>query len=255
MRLHLEAFFCYTHFMREHTFIGDFDFSQKHFSIIDQGIIHQVHSVLRLKAGDLIVLHNGKGEAAHAEIAAVGHKILEVRIFSVASVLTEPSVQGILFCAVAKKDKFEWVVEKATEAGIVAIVPVITERTVKLSLNHERMRKIAKEASEQSGRGVVPYISEPLKLTDAMEQATKDAANIFFEKGAKRGLADLFKFKSEFTEKSPHVGIFIGPEGGWSDKEIKDFVNAKYFGFNMGPRTLRTETAAIIASFLISAEV
>jgi 16S rRNA (uracil1498-N3)-methyltransferase len=150
--------------------------------------------------------------------------------------------QAILYCAVLKKENFELVVQKATEIGVAKIVPVITERTVKLGINMERLHKIIVEACEQSGRGFLPEIVEPMKLEFALKGAESNDANLFFH---------FSKTKISASDKiSGQVGLFVGPEGGWSDEEVnlaKDH-NCKIVSF--GDNVFRAETAAIIASYL-----
>ena len=84
-----------------------------------------------------------------------------------------------LYCAVLKRENFEWVVQKCTELGIRAIIPIVTTRTVKTGLKMDRLRIIAKEAAEQSGRGIIPVINNPLEFDRALEEA-KHQQNIFF---------------------------------------------------------------------------
>jgi 16S rRNA (uracil1498-N3)-methyltransferase len=138
-----------------------------------------------------------------------------------------------------KRENFEWLVQKATECGIHYIVPILTRRTVKQGLKLERLREIAREAAEQSGRGRVPGIGEPMPFAEALDAATKAGATYFFDVGGKR-----------YTGSGERASLFIGPEGGWDPEERALAIESRAMIADLGPRVLRAETAATIASFL-----
>jgi 16S rRNA (uracil1498-N3)-methyltransferase len=145
-----------------------------------------------------------------------------------------------LYLSILKRENFELAVQKATECGIGRIVPLLTEHTVKTGLKMDRLMKIAKEAAEQSGRGKVPLISEPKTFVDAVRDSVRQK-NYFFDIGA----------RESFTPKSKEAcGIWVGPEGGWGGKERMLAGDRKFIFTSLGPRVLRAETAAIVASFL-----
>jgi 16S rRNA (uracil1498-N3)-methyltransferase len=129
------------------------------------------------------------------------------------------------------------VVEKSTELGIQRIIPLITDRVIKKSVNKERLQKIATEASEQSGRISVPEIREPQKLKDFLEE----------NKGKKIYFAHINEKEQVDLEKESIV--FVGPEGGWTDGEISLLEEYKGIPLSLGKNVLRAETAAIVASF------
>lgn len=235
--------------MRLHRFILDYGQAQEELSrtihITDSRIIHQIRSVLRLKAGDQLVLCDGNGTDACMRITAIKAKAVEVCIESLSKNMFESSIASILYCAILKKDSFEWVVQKCTEVGITHIVPVLTQRTVKNSLSLTRLRSIAQEAAEQSGRGKVPLIAEPLPLKHAMNKALKSGAAYFFDPSGDE------QAKNSFARREKGVSIFIGPEGGWDPYEL-DY--ARVSGariMRLGKTILRAETAAIIASYVL----
>ena len=157
----------------------------------------------------------------------------------------EENKKTTLFCAVLKKENFELVVQKTTECGIAKIVPVITDRTIKTGLKLDRLEKIAKEASEQSGRSIIPEISEPVNFEKSLELIEQNSLNILFDiSGEKFPEINLNNFEK--------INIFIGPEGGWTDNEIEKMKNLNFKIASLGKLTLRAETAAIISSFLVS---
>jgi 16S rRNA (uracil1498-N3)-methyltransferase len=155
-----------------------------------------------------------------------------------------------------KGDHFEMVVEKTTELGINHIVPVISERTIKTGANVERLKKIAIEASEQSGRIDVPVIHEITKLKDAIsEYVSRVGGEVFVlnEDGIKFDqikTENKLKRNSSVTNRATGpVAILVGPEGGWSPTEIKHFKDSKFTFISLGKNVLRAETAAVVGVF------
>jgi 16S rRNA (uracil1498-N3)-methyltransferase len=233
--------------MKIHRFIVDADFAAPIFEIPDREVTHQIRSVLKLKVGETIILGNGRLDEVQCRITAVGLQAVEVEVISRGRNRNEFRTQVVLFCAILKKDHFELVVQKATEVGVTEIYPVISKRTVKLEVNMERLTKVAKEASEQSGRGIVPTIHDPVKFSEALLYAAPNDANYFFEQGAPsfdRGVLSLRDMN--------RVGVFIGTEGGWDETEVAAAKQNLFHVASLGTLTLRAETAAIIATYLIN---
>lgn len=235
--------------MRLHRFIGDFDLNSGTIETIDSELINQLKNVFRLKTGDRVILVDGQGQEAEAEIKSLHKDNLElvVDVSTIRENKNEPERQVTLYCAVLKKEHFELVVEKATEVGVRIIVPIITERTVKTGLRLDRLEKIIKEAAEQSGRGRVPSVGEPINLAEAIKQAaSQNQVNYFLHtKVIEHSVLD----KKEI-EQIDKVGLFVGPEGGWTEGEV---VAAEQVGcqlISLGSLTLRAETAAIVGSYL-----
>ncbi len=232
--------------MKIHRFIGDFDLSQHRLDASEPGLVHQIRDVLRLGPGEEVVLGNGKGGAVLVRIAELGASGVVFESIRPVDEGSEPKKYITLFAAVIKKDNFELVVQKATETGASEIVPVISERTVKLGLSLERLRKIAKEAAEQSGRLSIPEILESRSLEGALTLARENDLNIFFDE--RGGSKDSLTLRGKLA-KSDRVGIFVGPEGGWTEKELALVKALKYPVISLGKLTLRAETAAIIATY------
>ena len=138
-----------------------------------------------------------------------------------------------------KKDNFEFVVQKVTEIGANSIYPVLTDRTIKTNLNFDRLNKIIKEAGEQSGRIYFPNI---FGITDLKKiNIDKSILNIVFDISGESLLDNV-----DFFKKYENINIWVGPEGGWSDNEIKFFKEKKFKIFNLNKNILRAETAAIL---------
>jgi 16S rRNA (uracil1498-N3)-methyltransferase len=184
------------------------------------------------------VLFNGVNEEKLYRIDRIEPDAIKI------TMLTEferklPKKEVTLLWSVLKKDKNEWVLQKATELGVSHFVPVISDRGEKTGLNIERAQKIIIEASEQCGRGDIPTIREPLSLVTAIKEY-KDVLMLFVcEQGSDVG---------EQNTVAQSVGILVGPEGGWSDEERELFIQNNFPHLGLSDFTLRAETACIVAS-------
>lgn len=229
--------------MRLNRFIGKFDLSKNELSIGDGNFINQAKNVLRLGVGDKIIICDGKSNEAVAEIVNLNKEFAELKILESYKNKNETEKYIALYCPILKKENFELAVQKAVEIGVKEITPIITTRTVKLGLNFERLNKIIKEASEQSGRGVLPKLNEAVDFEKAVSSAkNKNEVNLFFNIGGSPLGNSMPKFKK--------IGIFVGPEGGWAEEEIKIAQFAGFAFAGLGKTILRAETATITASYL-----
>lgn len=226
--------------MRLHRFILDLDLSADQLVISDRETTNQVRNVFRMEAGDPFIVCDGKGTEATVQVVSDEGTIV-ANVIDRKAVDTESSAKVSLYCAVLKRENFELAVQKAVECGVSAIIPVISSRTVKLGVKIDRLQKIAREACEQSGRGIIPEISEPMSLRLAIVHAKSNADNFLFEPGS----PDFQKP----SVPSGTTGLFIGPEGGWDPAELELMRAASFTPANLGPRILRAETAAIVATF------
>ncbi|MBI5045681.1 MAG: 16S rRNA (uracil(1498)-N(3))-methyltransferase [Candidatus Niyogibacteria bacterium] len=211
-------------------------------------VSRQIFAVLRMKRGEMITLFDGSGQDFLSEIQEIKKGVCVAAIVEARPNKNEPSRKIILFQSLIKKDKMEWVVEKCTEIGVSEVVPVLAARSVKTGLNQARLEKIAKEAAEQSGRAVVPVIRPIAHLAEAISWAAENCEKVLFlhEKADKIITPAMFKARI--------LGLFIGPEGGWSEEEASLADNAGFSAVSLGARVLRAETAAIIASYFMLRE-
>jgi 16S rRNA (uracil1498-N3)-methyltransferase len=207
-----------------------------------------------LKKGDSIIVFNGTGFDYQCKIDSFGEEnkingdsVIRLLVSSSSRSRFSPKRALFLCTAVVKKDTFEWITEKATELGVTGIIPIAAERSEKKSLNEERLRKIAIEASEQSGRGATPMVYAIMGLGEAAAFLKKENPEIqivaFHTEGELLARSDLAGFAAE---KIP-LAVFIGPEGGWSLAEIDMFHKLDIPVRCLGPQVLRTETAVIAA--------
>jgi 16S rRNA (uracil1498-N3)-methyltransferase len=206
--------------------------------ILTGDLFHQIKHVLKLKVNELVDLSDGRGRARRGTIVSISASSIDVHLQEVLE-SRESADRVVLYCAMLKRENFEFVVQKATEVGVSEIVPVHTERTVKLGIKMDRLQKIALEAAEQSGRSVVPTIHEPIKLADALSDAKRNDINVVFHMDG-----------NAMPQAKKSIGLFIGPEGGWTADELALVASAGTTIASLGPLTLRAETAAIIATYL-----
>lgn len=214
---------------------------------------HQVCHVLRLKPGDGIVALDGAGSEFDVTLTSVGREVLG-RVVAKRQATGEPDVQIALFQGLLAREKFEWVLQKGTEVGVARFVPVQTERTL-LRARHiddrklVRWQRIVAEAAEQSHRGRVPQIEEAITWPQALSQLGGfDRALIASTSGKTLALNDALRPDG----KTPgSIALLIGPEGGFSDAETAQARESGAVAVTLGPRILRTETAAIVAPALV----
>jgi len=164
-----------------------------------------------------------------------------------------PSARFELYAALIKFDRFEWIVEKATELGVTEIVPVVASRSERglekaAGKRLERWRRIALEASQQSRRAYLPEIAEPVPLAQALARAGTQRYVLDENPG---GVALLEALPANRTAQDT-VSILTGPEGGWTEEEHASFAAAGWTPVSMGPLILRAETAVIAAIALVT---
>ncbi|MDP3772113.1 MAG: RsmE family RNA methyltransferase [bacterium] len=234
--------------MKIHRFIGTYDLDRSHLILTDHLQVRQMHSVLHLKKGEHIMLGDGKCYESEAEIISLSRKEIGLALAEKRRNTNESQKHTTLYCSLLKHENFEWVVQKATEMGITAIVPIIAARTVGHAYKKERLQKIIHEAAEQSGRGVVPVLSNPMSLNDAQKQASAGNDKVFFFDAS--GMPFIVTDSADCRT----VGIFIGPEGGWTNEELASTHEKKIHIVHMGKLILRAETAATLASYLIGTD-
>ncbi len=211
----------------------------KEIRVEDTELLNQWGKVFRLSAGDKVILFNGEGSDFEATFKILSKKEAVLVINREIENKNTSEIELHIFQSIIKKDNFELIVQKCTEIGVFAFHPVISERSEKKDLNTERLVKISKEASEQSFRTTVPKIFEPLQLEKALENFDGELYVLDFDEESIKNI-DANK-----------IGIIIGPEGGWSEKEREYFKTKNIKSVSLGNPVLRAETAAIVGSALI----
>lgn len=210
--------------------------------VADPEKVHQWLRVFRFKPGDKVVLLDDSGFEFESQFTALSPGGATLQILE-ARENTKGSAQEVfLFQSLIKGDKFEWVLQKGTELGVSRFMPILADHSEKKSLNFDRCKKIIMEASEQCGRGTLPKFYEVMKLEEAFGQYSAKA--VVFHPDAPR-------FNKQTFVGERHLAVFIGPEGGWSDRELTLFKQKGVPIYSFSSLVLRSETAAIAISSLI----
>jgi len=210
--------------------------------IVEPDVVHQWKRVFRLRKDDQVVLFDGSGQEFVCRIVALGDDEARVYPAEARPVAYSVSRDVTLFAALIKKDNFEWILQKCTEVGVSRFVPVLSDRSEKKDLNIERAQAIIKEAAEQSGRGSLPELCPVISLDDSLSQYT--LPRLAFHLSGEP-FADV---RAKFD--LPEIGLLIGPEGGWSEREAELFKKHNITVASLGTQVLRAETAAVAASVL-----
>ncbi len=210
-------------------------------SVEDTDLIHQWLKVFRMKTGDRVVLLDNSGSEYECEITMLSHDSARCTVVEKRQNKNILSKDVWLFQSLVKKDTFEWVAEKATELGVTHIVPIVSERSEKKDINVDRLKKIIREASEQSFRGTLPILHPVQNLEVTLSDVTA-ASEI--KRIALHTAGPAFLHESM---KSNKLAFFIGPEGGWTESEINLFSTHEVPVYSLGAQVLRSETAAIAA--------
>lgn len=213
-----------------------------------------LREVLRLKPGDEVYVFDGEGKEFQCtiETSRRDSAILNV-VAEVPAARTESPLELTLAVALLKSDKFDLVVQKTTELGIVRLVPVMT-RLADIKLRDEsdaekrlaRWRRIALEAAKQSGRALIPEVVEPMMFSDLLQSKTSDCSVLFSERDGQAFEA----LKGRVTDTRA-VTALVGSEGGWTDAELEEAKGMGWTVITLGGRTLRAETAAIAVTTLL----
>lgn len=202
---------------------------------------------LRMRPGELITLCDGQGTDYLCEIQSFSGELVTAHILQTNESLSEPQTKLHLYQSFPKGDKLESIIQKVTELGAASVTPVISERCIarpdEKSARKKllRLQKIALEAAKQSGRGRVPAVCEPLSFAAAIQQAKEQGDILFFYECGGISLAKLL------PETGSVISVFIGPEGGFSEKEALLAAQNGAKTATLGRRILRTETAPVAA--------
>ena len=229
--------------MRLHNFfieqkIGD----RSRVEVSDSDLVHQWRHVFRLNTGAVVVLLDNSGFEYTAQFTTLNYLKAEFAILEKRKNKLLPKKEIFLFQSLIKADKFEWILEKGTELGVSHFRPVLTHRSVAKKLNLARARKIIKESAEQSGRGILPSLYEPMKLEELL--STYEFPYVAFDPTGKPWTHKDF-------ETTNALGVLIGPEGGWSEQELALLNDKKIPLISLGSQILRAETAAVAVSSLL----
>jgi len=217
---------------------------------LDDDAFGHVVRVLRLKDGDAITLFNGQlfgGQLGdfNAELVNVGKKKAQAKIINFVAKSNESPLNIHLGQGISRGDRMDFALQKSVELGVNTITPLFTERCGvkltgdRLAKKKDQWQKIVISACEQSGRCTIPVVKDPISLDEWASQETS-ALKLNLHPRAEHSIMSL-------PEKNERVRLLIGPEGGLCDEEIESVNNQGFTPVLLGPRVLRTETAALAA--------
>lgn len=213
---------------------------------------YHVARVLRMREGAPIRIFDGSGSEFAAEIARVESGAVLVRVLESTHAASESPLRITLVQGVSRGERMDWTLQKATELGVAAIAPVLTARSVVRLDSKQAERKqahwrgIVIGACEQCGRARIPVVGAPMSLRDYFTHVRKDGMRLVLSPTAPASLAGIASLPAR-------VELLIGPEGGLDDDELIGAKQAGFIPVRLGPRVLRTETAAVAALTVLQA--
>jgi 16S rRNA (uracil1498-N3)-methyltransferase len=214
----------------------------KELKITDSKLLHQFNRVLKFKPGELLVVFDGKGRYLKCEIEDLQKRGCVLNVLEDTTKHENGTKLINLYFGIPKKSKFEVILEKGTEVGVMSFNPLKTKRTEKNNVKMERAKKILVEASEQSENPILPLLRDVQDLEDVLQSLNLNNTFVFHTGGKQLSLEESTLYNE--------VNILIGPEGGWSQDEIQLFKDGGFSLYKVGESVLKTETACIVIPFL-----
>ena len=239
---------------------NELNWQEKKAAITDPDQAYKISKVLRLRENDQIVLLDGKGIIYNAQISSFYQSGVQCRLLSRRSAGAEPTLKITIAQALLKGQRFDYALQKNTEIGVYEFIPITTERTVirveengihkNIDRKTDRFQKIVKDASEQSERGIVPTVRDIVTLEELTKQnlSAYNLKLICLERTQTNGIKEVLNSIQDKIEK---VLICIGPEGGFTDNEVKLLLLSGFISVSLGRRIYRSETVGpVITSIL-----
>ncbi len=221
--------------------------------------VRQIKQVLRLQSRDRIMVLDDAGSEYEVVLQEVDQEQVTGRIVHRRPAQGEPAVALTLYQSLLAREKFEWVLQKGTEVGVRRFVPVRTQRSIVRGApritpeRRQRWQRILQEAAEQCNRGRIPQLGEPVTWEACLGDLSSYDAVLLAWPGAQGSTLSSCLGQQRGGIRS--VALFIGPEGGFSDEEVHQAREAGVSMMSLGPRVLRTETAAVVGSALVLYEL
>ena len=212
--------------------------------ILDGESARHIAKSLRMRVGDVICVTDGGGEDYGCQIEEITKDEVVLKVCYKQVCESEPTCKVTIYQGVPKSTKLEDIIQKCVELGVTETVPTLTKRCVSrpddksAGKKNVRYQKIALEAAQQSGRGIVPKIENMKTLKQALAEDESEVKIVFFEGGGKK-LTDII------DKNTKSVSIFIGPEGGFEEAEVEQIESAGGVRATLGKRILRTQTAPV----------
>lgn len=218
----------------------------------------QIRAVLRLRPGERVLALDDRGSEYELALTRVDAAQVAAQVIEKRDARGEPRVRLTLYLGLTQREKFEWILQKCTEVGAAGFVPFISSRALvqdskDSAKKQERWQRILREAAEQSGRGRIPALHPAITYAEALRLARKSSvpALLAWEGEMQRSL------RTALSALHPpvQIGLFIGPEGGFSEEEAALADEMGVVSFSLGRRILRMETAAVAATALLLNEL
>lgn len=238
------------------------DIQGKSVVLRDQEAHHLTH-VLRFRPGDKVVVFDGAGSEYRCRVEELGKK--ECRLEILEKLPPRKSVRHTVTLAhsVTRGERFDWVVEKGTELGMAEIIPFICERVAysldpkSIAKKVERWQKLAQAAAKQCGRTTVPKVNTVIEFDNLIQRFRQfDLVLLAYELEEHCSLKNILRKELEGKSNQPHrILAIVGPEGGFSQKEVEQMIQARARSVSIGENILRTETAAIAMLSMIFYEL
>jgi 16S rRNA (uracil1498-N3)-methyltransferase len=213
---------------------------------------NHVARVLRMRIGEQLAVFDGLGNEFHAELVRIVGNNVTVRIGAQVTGTPQSPLKITLVQGISRGERMDWALQKATELGVNVIAPVITARSVvrldekQSAKKRDHWQQIVIGACEQSGRSHVPEVLAPISMRQYLLEHRKEGLRLVLSPTGPNALAGL-------TSMSTRVELLIGPEGGLDDEEIERAQTTGFVPVRLGPRVLRTETAAVTALTVLQA--
>lgn len=224
-----------------------------------EDLSHQILHVLRMKDGDSVKVLDNSGlvYTVRLEIDEARKDVLGM-VLDVAVSLSEPPVKVTLCCGLTQRDKMEWILQKGTEVGVTDFRPFVSSRTLVQTTTLKEKRRsrweaIIREAAEQSSRGRLPCLHDPVALEAILEEHSPNSLSLIAWEDTDPDSGSLAQALKGF--KGDEVQLLVGPEGGFSAEEVQAARDAGWRVVSLGPRILRMETAAILFPALVLHEI
>ncbi len=243
-----------------HRFFVSADNIQGDIAYIDKQEARHMKKVLRLKAGDKVILFDGNGQEYQALLMEDTNNGLLAKITEMSVKEDSPEISLYLVQGIAKGDKMDNIIQKATEIGVAVIYPLLSEHTIVRLQGDNAVKKvirwqhIAREACKQCRRNVVPMVKPIMEMNSIYKEIGDLPAIMLYENEKNNGLRQVLHNIKNQAHTNGKLLLIVGPEGGFSDAEVKDADKQGVNIASLGPRILRTETAGIVASSIIMYE-
>lgn len=243
-----------------HRFFLSPDCVQDKIILFPEDASHQIRRVLRLQPGHIVKVLDNQGNVFEVTLTRVSQQEVVGKISAQGLSGGEPQTRVNLYLCLTQRGKFEWILQKCTELGAAAFIPLVSSRSLvrdDMSARNKvnRWESIIKEAAEQCGRGLIPDLLPVVSFEAAMtEYRRQNSVRMMLWEGEndlsiREFLADLPQKKN--LQDFPDFDVLVGPEGGFSDAEVETARSGGFIPVSLGARILRMETAAITATALV----